>query len=44
VNGVEQVPEGAASARLADLGGASVELRALWAQRPAVIAWLRHFG
>lgn len=41
---MELVPEAAAGARLTDLAGASVELRALWAEQPAVISWLRHFG
>ncbi|MGE0453469.1 MAG: hypothetical protein AB7O37_00155 [Vicinamibacteria bacterium] len=41
---MEHLPEAAAGARVTDLAGANVELRALWSERPAVISWLRHFG
>jgi hypothetical protein len=41
---VEPIPEAAAGARIRDLDGNEHELRELWAERPAVLVFLRHFG
>ena len=39
-----QVPEAASRARVRDLDGNEHELREAWAARPAVLAFVRHFG
>ncbi|HEX6738202.1 MAG TPA: hypothetical protein VF310_08030 [Vicinamibacteria bacterium] len=36
--------DAAARARIRDLDGAEHELQELWAQGPAVLVFLRHFG
>jgi peroxiredoxin len=41
---VQQIPETAAHAVIRGLDGKEHELRALWAERPAVLVFLRHFG
>jgi hypothetical protein len=41
---MEKLDERAQAARVRDLAGREVELRSLWAERPAVLAFLRHFG
>ena len=33
-----------AGIRLEQPGGEPLDLAALWRERPAVIAWVRHFG
>jgi hypothetical protein len=38
------VPEAAARAVIRDLDGQEHELHELWADRPAVLVFLRHFG
>ena len=38
------VGEAAAAARIRDLEGEEHELRELWADRTAVLVFLRHFG
>lgn len=38
------VPDAAARARIQDLAGGEHELRELWASRPVVLAFVRHFG
>jgi hypothetical protein len=40
----DSVPQEAAHARVANLAGDELELASLWRERPAVVAWLRHFG
>jgi hypothetical protein len=40
----DRVSEPAAHAVVRDLGGHDHELRELWAERPAVLVFLRHFG
>jgi hypothetical protein len=40
----ERIPEPAARARILDLDGQQHELRELWAQRPVVLVFVRHFG
>src|SRR5262245_64512768 len=40
----EPVPEALAGANVLDAGGASWELCALWADGPALLVFLRHFG
>jgi hypothetical protein len=42
--GAERIPEPAARARILDLDGQEHELRELWAQRPVVLVFVRHFG
>ena len=41
---MEQISEAAATARIRDLDGREHELQAHWAERPAVLVFLRHFG
>lgn len=38
------IEEDAASALVEDLDGKSRPLRELWAERPVVLVFLRHFG
>ena len=38
------VAEALAPITLTDSNGAEVELRSLWAERPAVLVFVRHFG
>ena len=38
------IGEDAGRARIRDLGGEEHELRELWADRAAVLVFLRHFG
>jgi len=33
-----------ADAEVKDVDGNSVRLGSLWAERPAVVIWVRHFG
>ena len=40
----DPIAEAAAAARIRDLDGNEHELRELWAERPAVLVFLRHFG
>jgi hypothetical protein len=40
----DRVSEAAAQAIVRDLDGHEHELRELWAERPAVLVFLRHFG
>jgi hypothetical protein len=40
----DRIAEAAATARIRDLDGNEHELRELWAERPAVLVFLRHFG
>lgn len=40
----QRVPEEAASAKLRDLEGNEIGLHSLWAERPVVLVFLRHFG
>jgi hypothetical protein len=40
----ESVPEEAAGALVRDLDGNAHALRELWAERTAVLVFLRHFG
>jgi hypothetical protein len=39
-----RVGDDAARARVRDLDGGEHELRELWAARPVVLAFVRHFG
>jgi peroxiredoxin len=41
---MHQIPDEAARAVIRDLNGREHELRELWAERPAVLVFLRHFG
>lgn len=41
---MERVPEEAALARITGLDGQEYELKETWAERPAVLAFVRHFG
>lgn len=41
---MDRIDEAAACARIRDLEGGEHELRELWSARPAVVAFLRHFG
>jgi hypothetical protein len=41
---VKTIPDEAARAVIRDLDGGEHELRELWAERPAVLVFLRHFG
>jgi hypothetical protein len=38
------VPEALAGLTVLDETSRQVELRTLWQDRPAVLAWVRHFG
>jgi hypothetical protein len=38
------VPEELAACELRDEQGATVRLSSLWAERPVVLVWVRHFG
>lgn len=40
----ERVPEAAARALVRDLQGNERELRQLWAERPVLLVFVRHFG
>jgi hypothetical protein len=40
----DRIPEAAAHARIRDLEGGEHELRELWAERPVVLVFVRHFG
>ena len=40
----EKVPADAAGAKLRDLDGNELDLQSLWAERPVVLVFLRHFG
>ncbi len=42
--GAEPVPAALADARVLDERGAAVRLGDLWAERPVVLAFVRHFG
>lgn len=39
-----QVSSKAAGAIIRDLDGREIELQSLWAERPVVLVFLRHFG
>lgn len=39
-----RIPEDAARARIRDLDGGEHELRELWAERPVLLVFVRHFG
>jgi hypothetical protein len=41
---MDRIPDDVARLPLQDLDGAPRPLGSLWANRPAVIAFLRHFG
>jgi len=41
---MERVSEGAAHTQITDLDGREHELKESWAGRPAVLAYVRHFG
>ena len=41
---MKRIPEEAAGALIRDLEGREHELRELWAERPVVLVFLRHFG
>jgi len=41
---LDHIPPEAAAQRIADLDGRDFELRETWASRPAVLAFVRHFG
>jgi hypothetical protein len=40
----DPIPETAARARILDPDGREHELQELWAERPVVLVFLRHFG
>jgi hypothetical protein len=40
----DTIAEAAAIARIRDLDGNEHDLRELWAEKPAVLVFLRHFG
>lgn len=40
----DRIAEAAATAHIRDLDGKEHELREFWAERPAVLVFLRHFG
>ena len=42
--GMETISADAARARIRDLAGEEHELQELWAERPVVLAFVRHFG
>ncbi len=39
-----QVDDALASTEVLDLQGRGVALGTLWAEKPAVLVWLRHYG
>ena len=39
-----KLPEAALSAVILDSAGDTIQLSSLWAERPAVLSFLRHFG
>lgn len=41
---MDRVNDEAARTRIRDLDGAEHELRETWSDRPAVLAFVRHFG
>ena len=41
---MDQIPDAAARIRILDLDGGEHELRELWAERPVLLVFLRHFG
>lgn len=41
---MDRIGEEAARARIRDLDGREHELAETWAERPAVLAFVRHFG
>ena len=41
---MDEVPEAATRARVLDLGGSEHELGDVWAERPVLLVFLRHFG
>jgi hypothetical protein len=40
----DAIPEAAARARILGLDGREHELQELWAERPVVLVFVRHFG
>ena len=44
MDGTNRISDQAARAVIRDLDGKQHELRALWADRPTVLVFLRHFG
>jgi hypothetical protein len=40
----DRIPDAAAHARILDLDGREHELNELWAARPALLVFVRHFG
>lgn len=44
VGAMETIPDEAARARVKGLDGTEVTLQELWAGRPVVLAFVRHFG
>jgi hypothetical protein len=41
---VDRIPDEAARLRIRDLDGGERDLAELWATRPAVLVFVRHFG
>ncbi len=41
---MDTVDDGAAATKIRDLDGNEHELRAAWAEKPAVLVFVRHFG
>ncbi len=41
---MDTVDDGAATSRIRDLDGSEHELKETWAEKPVVLAFVRHFG